>query len=175
MLLIVVHFGLAEASLPSCSTQGPAQLPLYSPLWPPACPAGTCTAISSYSCPTRQIWKAGFPCSLGWWSVFEVGWEWDHSPFAVLLTVLLLSLYFPQRVRTTLSQVSVSLPFAYCVYFVVVVPPALLWLTGSWRKNQEARSKLVEVAQSPGFPMHKQNGWGAFWVISRAQEMLTSL
>lgn len=55
-----------------------------------------------------------------------MGGEGDPSPFAVLLMVLLLSLSFPQRVRTTLSQVSVSLPFEYCVWFVSVVPPSPL-------------------------------------------------
>lgn len=29
------------------------------------------------------------------------------------------------------------------------------------RKNEEARSRLVEVAQSPGFPVHEQDHWGA--------------
>lgn len=48
---------------------------------------------------------------------YEVGGEGDPSPFAVLLTVLLLSLSFPQRVQTTLSQVSVPLPFEYCGWY----------------------------------------------------------
>lgn len=58
-----------------------------------------------------------------------MGGEGDPSPFAVLLTVLLLSLSFPQRVRTTLCQVSVSLPFEYCGWFVSVVSPSSVCFT----------------------------------------------
>lgn len=54
-----------------------------------------------------------------------MGGEGDLSPFVVVLIVLLLSLSLPQRVRTTLFQVSVSLPFAYCGWFVSVVSRSL--------------------------------------------------
>lgn len=72
-----------------------------------------------------KIRQVGFLGSLGWWSVSEVGGEGDLSPFAVVLIVLLLSLSFPQRVQTTLFQVSVSPPFAYCGWFVSVVSRSL--------------------------------------------------
>lgn len=70
--------------------------------------------------------RSFFPGFFGVWRISEVGGEGDPSPFAVLLTVLLLSLSFPQRVRTALSQVSVSLPFEYCGWFVSVGSPSPL-------------------------------------------------
>lgn len=88
----------------------------------------------------------------------EMGGEGHPPPFAVLLTVLLLSLSFPQRVRTTLSQVSVSLPLNTVAGLFLSFP---LPLCDSQSKNTEARSRLVEVAHSPGFPVHEQDCWGA--------------